>query len=211
MLEPFPMATDTRNRMIETTARLIQIQGLHGVSLSDILAASGAPRGSLYFHFPGGKEALVLEALRSGVIEASEALSDCLAAADHPADGIAEFFRLAARESEESGYAFGCPVAGIVLDRPAGESKLAQACQAALEEWLAMYREAFTSAGMAPDRAERLALTVLSSFEGALIVARSKESKAPIEAIGQEMSQWIAAALGTPARDSGGSRRADGA
>lgn len=189
------MATDTRSRMIEATARLVQTRGLHGVSLSDILSESGAPRGSLYFHFPGGKEALVLEALRAGVTEASDALRECLAAADNPAEGIAEFFRLAARESEESGYAFGCPVAGIVLDRPDMESELATACQQALDEWLEMYRAAFVAAGIGSARAERLALTVLGSFEGAVMLARSKQSPAPVEEIGREVTQWIAAAL----------------
>ncbi|TIV49083.1 MAG: helix-turn-helix transcriptional regulator, partial [Mesorhizobium sp.] len=48
------MATDTRTRMIEATALLIRRRGYHGTSLNDILSASGAPRGSLYFHFPGG-------------------------------------------------------------------------------------------------------------------------------------------------------------
>ena len=59
------MAKDTRTRMLETTARLLQHRGFYGTALSDILEQSGAPRGSLYFHFPGGKEQLVLEC-RSG-------------------------------------------------------------------------------------------------------------------------------------------------
>ena len=59
------MAVDTRVRLIETTARLLQHRGYHGTSLSDILEASGAPRGSLYFHFPGGKDQLAIEATRA--------------------------------------------------------------------------------------------------------------------------------------------------
>ena len=55
------MATDTRTRMIEATALLLRRRGYHGTSLNDILSASGAPRGSLYFHFPGGKDQLVIE------------------------------------------------------------------------------------------------------------------------------------------------------
>ena len=57
------MASNTRKKMIETTARLVQAKGYHGTSLNEILKKSDAPRGSLYFHFPGGKKTLVLEAM----------------------------------------------------------------------------------------------------------------------------------------------------
>jgi TetR/AcrR family transcriptional regulator, lmrAB and yxaGH operons repressor len=184
--------------MIETTARLVQERGLHGVSLNDILTESGAPRGSLYFHFPGGKQALVLEALKAGIEEATEALRDCLAEADSPARGVEDFFRLIATEMKDSNYAFGCPVAAIVLDRPEIGSDLARTCQAAFDHWAGMVCEALMAAGLEPDRANRLALTVLGSLEGALLMARGQASLAPIEAIGSEIAEWIAATLPLP-------------
>ncbi|WP_017941035.1 MULTISPECIES: TetR/AcrR family transcriptional regulator [unclassified Thioalkalivibrio] len=189
------MATDTRTRMIEATARLIQARGLHGVSLNDILEASGAPRGSLYFHFPGGKTDLVLEAVRAGVEEASRVLRGCLEAANGPAEGIRRFFQAAAGEMSESGYAFGCPVAPIVLDMPEEESALAEACQASFEEWMAMYRDALVAAGIRPARAVTLARTIISSLEGALILARSERNTTTIADVGNEMAALIENAM----------------
>lgn len=189
------MKTDTRTRMIETTARLVQKHGLHGVSLSDILTASGAPRGSLYFHFPGGKNELVLEALRAGIEEATDALRGCLADASSPAEGIHQFFLVTARELSESDYTFGCPVAAIVLDRPDVESELARTCQAAFDEWTRMYRDALVAAGLPSARAGSLALTVLASLEGALLMARSEQSAVPVEEVGAEVSAFIAGTL----------------
>lgn len=189
------MMKDTRTRMIETTARLVQTRGLHGVSLNDILRESEAPRGSLYFHFPGGKTALVLEALRAGIEEATAALRDCLAEADNPAKGIEDFFRVVARELVESDYAFGCPVAAVVLDRPDMESELARTCQAAFDLWIGMYRDALVGAGVPPARADRLALTVLAGLEGSLMMARSQQSPAPIEGVGQDITELVAATL----------------
>jgi len=189
------MKTDTRNRLIETTARLVQSRGFHGVSLNNILNESGAPRGSLYFHFPGGKTELVLEALRLGIEEATDALRKCLTETDNPAEGVRDFFAIVARDLTSSGYAFGCPVAGVVLDRPDIDSKLGKTCQAAFDQWAGMYRDALLAAGIAQDRAGRLALTVLASLEGALMMARSEHSASPVEQVGMEVSELIQAAL----------------
>ncbi|MCC5812083.1 MAG: TetR/AcrR family transcriptional regulator [Ectothiorhodospiraceae bacterium] len=185
------MSRDTRARMIETTARLIQTRGLHGVSLSDILNESGAPRGSLYFHFPGGKEALVLEAMRAGIDEATRILRECLANAKHPAAGVQSFFQAAAGEMTDSNYAFGCPVAPIVLDGPGADSELADACQAAFDEWMDLYREALIKAGLKPKRAGRLARMIVASLEGALIMARSERSTNCITQVGDELAALI--------------------
>lgn len=189
------MAKTTRTRMIETTLRLIQARGLHGVSLNDILSESGAPRGSLYFHFPGGKETLVLEAMQAGIDEASQALRESLAQATTPAEGVRLFFRAAAAEMTDSEYRFGCPVAPIILDAPEVSSELATVCRAALEDWTRMYHEVLQSAGLAPARAERLARMIVACLEGALIMARSQQASSIITEVGEEVSDLVATAL----------------
>ena len=114
------MAGDTRTRMLETTARLLQHRGYYGTALSDILAASGAPRGSLYFHFPGGKDQLVIEATRLAVDETSRYLRATLESANGPAQGVRVFFEAAADLLVETDYSFGCPVAPVILDATGG-------------------------------------------------------------------------------------------
>jgi AcrR family transcriptional regulator len=49
---------NSRTSMISSAAALIGARGLSGTSFSDVLADSGAPRGSIYHHFPGGKKQL---------------------------------------------------------------------------------------------------------------------------------------------------------
>lgn len=194
------MATDTRTRIIETTSRLIQVRGYYGVSLGDILSESGAPRGSLYYHFPGGKETLVLEAMREGIAEATRELQECLDGADNPAEGVRSFFRAAAREMVDANYLFGCPVAPIVLDTPETESELAKACQSALDEWEVLYRNALESSGLEHGHAARLARTILASMEGALIMARSRRDESPLEEVGDQMAEMINAVIAEQTR-----------
>ena len=82
------MANDTRTRILETTALLLRQRGYHGTSLNDILSASAAPRGSLYFHFPGGKDQLVIEVTRDSVADVTKRLGEALATESDPAVAV---------------------------------------------------------------------------------------------------------------------------
>ncbi len=186
---------NTRARMIETTARLLQHRGYHGTALSDILDESGAPRGSLYFHFPGGKDELALEATRAAVAEATQALATCLAEAKDPARAVRAYAELAARLMRESDFTFGCPVAPVILDAAGGVPALAALCRSAFESWTGMLRAAFVAAGMADRRARPLALLVVSSIEGLLLVARAYRDTAPLTAGALELEAMVAGAL----------------
>ena len=189
------MAKDTRARMIETAARLLQHRGYHGTSLSDILEASGAPRGSLYFHFPGGKDQLVIEATRAAVDEATRTLRDALTTARNPAQGVRTYAETAAGIMRETEYTFGCPVAPVVLDATTGVTELAELCRQAFEIWGELLWRSFVEAGIPDRRASALALLVISSIEGALVIARAYRDCGPLMTIAAELEAAVAAAL----------------
>ena len=189
------MAKDTRARMLETTARLLQHRGYYGTSLSEILAESGAPRGSLYFHFPGGKDQLVVEATRAAVEETTAALRETLAGAASPARGVRAFAEAVAGLMRESGYTFGCPVAPVILDATGGLDELAELCRGASEEWVRLLRGSLATAGVPEPRADALALLVVASIEGLLLVARAYRDCGPILVVAAELETVVAAAL----------------
>jgi TetR/AcrR family transcriptional repressor of lmrAB and yxaGH operons len=191
---------DTREYMIETTASLVHRRGFYGTSLNEILAESGAPRGSLYYHFPGGKEELVLEATRQGVATVTQLLKEVLTDSPDPAEGVRAFVEAAAHVLRDSGYVFGCPVAPIVLDSPES-SALAEVCQEAFEEWQRVLVEGLGSGGIERGRAESLATVVVCALEGGLILARASRDIAPLDAIAQELASMVRSALprSTPA------------
>jgi TetR/AcrR family transcriptional repressor of lmrAB and yxaGH operons len=188
------MASDTRVHMIETTAGLVHRRGFHGTSLNEILEQSGAPRGSLYYHFPGGKEELVLEATRQGVAIVTQLLKEVLTDSPDPADGVHAFVEAAAHELRDSGYVFGCPVAPIVLDSPES-SALAEVCQEALEEWQQVLVEGLGSTGIERGRTESLATTIVCALEGGLILARARRETAPLDAVAEELASMVRSAL----------------
>jgi TetR/AcrR family transcriptional regulator, lmrAB and yxaGH operons repressor len=189
------MASDTRDRMLEATARLLQQRGYHGASLNDILAASGAPRGSLYFHFPGGKDQLVIEATRATVDRITADLREALAGTPDPARAVRGFFAATAEAVQASNYAFGCPVAPVILDSTADVPELAALCRNALDGWIGMLSGAFTKAGIAPKRAQALALLAQSTIEGLLLIARARRDCGAFAEVSKEIEAVVAAAM----------------
>jgi TetR/AcrR family transcriptional repressor of lmrAB and yxaGH operons len=189
------MASDTRTRMIETTARLLQHRGYHGASLNEILEASGAPRGSLYFHFPGGKEQLAIEATRAAVDEATQALAAMLAQSKTAAAGVRAYAEAAAQLMRESDYTFGCPVSPLILDASGGVAELAKLCREAFETWTGMIAAALAAAGAPKGRAASLALLSVTAIEGALLAARAYRDIKPLMTVGAELEVILSAAL----------------
>jgi TetR/AcrR family transcriptional repressor of lmrAB and yxaGH operons len=188
------MATHTRTRMLDATARLLQQRGYHGTSLNDILAESGAPRGSLYFHFPGGKDQLVVEASRTSVERVTKHRRDVLAGAASPAAAVRAFADGMVLLLEETDYQLGCPIAPIVLDGTSEVADLAELCRATFAEWIGLLRESFAEAGIAKQRADALALLTQSSFEGALLIARAYRDSSPVRTVAGEVEAMVAAA-----------------
>lgn len=189
------MANDTRTRILETTALLLRQRGYHGTSLNDILGASGAPRGSLYFHFPGGKDQLVIEVTRDSVADVTKRLGEALAAESDPAVAVHHIYQSVGRMLEDNQFSLGCPIAPVVLDSPTDLPELAELCRSAFEQWIGLLREAFVRAGVPERRAHALALLVESSLEGLMVIARATRDRAPLQAVADEVAALIEGAV----------------
>ncbi|RJO70107.1 TetR/AcrR family transcriptional regulator [Nocardia panacis] len=164
--------TDTRERVLDTAAELFQTQGYSGTGLNTVLARSGAPKGSLYFHFPEGKTQLAVEAIaRSshGVEERISAVLATAAGAEEAVVALGEFFAAGLEESE---YRKGCPVATVALEA-ADDDDIRAACASAYRSWQEMIAEALCRWDIDPERAAALASLVLSAIQGALVLART--------------------------------------
>ena len=189
------MAKDTRTRILETTALLLRKRGYHGTSLNDILSASGAPRGSLYFHFPGGKDQLVIEVTRDSVDKVTQRLGEALAAEADPAVAVHHIYQAIGRMLEENEFTLGCPIAPVVLDAPADVPELADLCRSAFQQWIGLLQASFVGAGVPERRAHALAVLVESSLEGLMVIARATRDRAPILVVANEVAALIESAV----------------
>ena len=189
------MANDTRTRMLEATGRLLRQRGYHGTSLNDILATSGAPRGSLYFHFPGGKDQLVIEVTRASVAEVAEKLREQLAAAKSPAVAVRRIAEATAEMLKSSDYARSCPVAPVVLDSTTDIPELIELCRQAFEQWIGLLRDAFAKSGIPEKRARSLAMLVEASLEGMMVICRATRDYKPLLLVADELATVLEAAV----------------
>ena len=190
------MVTDTKDKMIARTAVLLATKGLQGTSFSEVLAASGAPRGSLYHHFPGGKDELVLAAVE---LAGEKALAVLERLAGKPADEVADaFIALWRLVLEKSGFRAGCAVAAVTVaaDDPALIARAALVFRA----WRGKLADLLASGGIPATAAPAAAATLISACEGAVILARAERSFEPFDLVAASQRAAIRSAMAPPSR-----------
>ncbi|WP_329214522.1 TetR/AcrR family transcriptional regulator [Streptomyces sp. NBC_00683] len=175
--------TETRDRLLAATQELIETGGYYGAGLNQVIATSGAPRGSLYFHFPGGKDQLVGESVRRAGQSIGVALGDLADPGPSVTDLVNGVLRYLGDRLEESGWRKGCPVATVALETAAVNDPLQEACSEVYTSWEAALREQLTDR---PD-ADDLAVTILALVEGALLLARAHRSREPLERVARQV------------------------
>ena len=181
----------TRQTLIETTARLLQEQGFAATGLNQIVRESGQPRGSLYFHFPGGKEELAAAAVKAGAAQVEVILQEGLAGAENPEAVLVKTSALFADELQASQFSKGCPVSTVALEATNATPLLQKACAEAYEAWLALITETFIRLGLSSDRSPRLARLTLSSIEGALLLAKATQDITPLTDVAADLSPLL--------------------
>lgn len=164
---------DTRQRLVTSMRRLVQRRGYNGFGLNELLADAGAPKGVLYHHFPGGKVALAVEAVKRSAESAVTSLRAALEEKRTVRAALAAWIEGAAGRLEKSGFVNGCPLATITLETAATEPALREALDASFRDLRAALAETLASEGRSRAQAERLSTLFISAYEGALMQARA--------------------------------------
>src|SRR5919198_3863828 len=176
-----PRRSDARQKMILSQALLQRERGVAGTALPDVLEHSGAPRGSIYHHFPNGRAQLAAEATAWAAEWTAKRLESHRAAGDvvGAVDAFVEEWNATLLDS---GYAAGCPVAAGALD-----PSTRRAAGAGFRRWEQLLRDALERSGRPPERAESLAVVVIAAIEGALVLARAEGTTRPLERVAEQL------------------------
>lgn len=178
-----PRRSDAKNKMIKTALLLFREKGYHGVGLAEILEQSGAPKGSFYHHFPGGKQELALAVLDAAnrfmlrlIDNAFENAGTIEAAVDAVIDDIVE---LAASEK----FSLGCPVTSFSVELTREDGEIRKRADTVLRGWVQRMVEQLEP--FSPDQDELKRYTevfraVLTTIEGGWIVSQIQKSAEPL-------------------------------
>ncbi len=181
----------TREQIVRTTAELLEAQGYHATGLNQIVAESGAPKGSLYYYFPAGKEELTAEAIGLTGEAIARHIRDSLAETAEPAEAVATFIRALAQRIAASDCRGGSAITIVALETAATSERLNQACRRAYGLWQAAFRAKLVAGGFAPERAEQLATAIIAAVEGGVVLSRTQRSPAPLERVAEELRQHL--------------------
>jgi TetR/AcrR family transcriptional repressor of lmrAB and yxaGH operons len=170
----------TRDRLVHAMARALQQRGYHGIGLAELLAEAGAPKGVLYHHFPGGKQALAVAAIEATAAHIAASLDRLIAARADPLPALQGWLALAQAQLDRSGFERGCPLATVALETTAADTAVRAALAQAFDGIRARLALLLCAAGVAEARAGGLAALVVAAYEGALMQARVAGSAAPM-------------------------------
>ncbi|ABK70684.1 TetR/AcrR family transcriptional regulator [Mycolicibacterium smegmatis] len=186
-----------RERMVRSAAVLIRERGAHPTAIADVLAHSGAPRGSAYHYFPGGRTQLLCEAI-------DYASDHVTARLDRATDTFALLDDMVARFRDQllaSDFRAGCPVVAVAVE--AGDPEKADSADAvreragaAFQRWIARITARLCDDGVPVERAEELATLITTSVEGAVLVARTTRDVKPLELVHRQLREQLTAATG---------------
>ena len=181
--------TDSRASMVRGAASLIRTRGVNATSFSDVLAETGAPRGSIYHHFPAGKEQLAGDAIRWTSERVLAHQRACRATT--PAGVLDCFIDMWRQVVLASGGAAGCVVAGVAIDTVAADRPAMDLVRATFRAWVDLLHEQLVAVGVPGRRASRIAVAVVAGMEGALILCRAEGNSGPLETVAAELKRLL--------------------
>ncbi|CAA9260978.1 MAG: hypothetical protein AVDCRST_MAG83-2693 [uncultured Arthrobacter sp.] len=180
--------TDTRERIVHSSLQAMREQGFTATAISDIVTASGAPRGSVTFHFPGGKDEIAGEVIKLRTSQVLAGVEDIAAANTSAKDFLLACIDAVADDFAASGFTAGCPVAPIAIERGTRAPVLRQTSADFFRAWRDSVARHLTGYGIESTRAARVSTLMVSAVEGALVISRTEETLDAIHAVRDELA-----------------------
>ncbi|TPG33639.1 TetR/AcrR family transcriptional regulator [Mycolicibacterium hodleri] len=186
-----------RDRMVASAAVLIRERGAHSTAISDVLEHSGAPRGSAYHYFPGGRTQLLCEAVDFASDHVAAQIGSAATGLE-VLDAIVAGFR---RQLTKTGFRAGCPVVAVAVEAgdPLKDENVVvlERAGAAFVRWTDLITQQLVDDGTAEDRAQELAVFLTAAIEGAVVMARATRDVGPLDSTHRELRSLLQAERGS--------------
>lgn len=181
-----------REQLIKTTSQLMEAQGYHATGMNQIVAESGAPKGSLYYYFPDGKEELAAEAIKQTGEIVAERIRRNISNTEEIGKGIQAFIHTIADAVEVSGFSSGGPLTAVAMETATTNDRLNRACREAFGQILDAFTGLLAELGYSAERAASLATFITAAIEGGIILSRTQHSGEPLRRVADELRPLVA-------------------
>jgi AcrR family transcriptional regulator len=185
----------TRQRLVTAAAELFRRQGYAATGIKAILSAAGAPYGSLYHFFPGGKAELGRAVIEEGGVAYRELVEGFYPDDGDPLDATRQFFEGGADLLESTGFADACPIATIAGEIADTHEAMRAAAATAFGSWMASLAAHLVAHGADPAGADAAAVELFCLIEGAFVLARTTRSADPVRIAGRRAIAIVAEAV----------------
>lgn len=199
-----PPLTRHREAIIDAAVRLFRQKGYAATGLADIVEASGAPKGSVYHYFPGGKAEIGEAAVREAGRRVVETVRGLAASASSAGDLVKAHAALLGDWMAKSGYRDGAPMTTVLLENAPQDPAITAAGREALGAWADELAACLIRDGVSGAQAERFASLTVSALDGALLQARVEQSRRPLDIAAEELSRLFTLALAAQGARTGG-------
>jgi AcrR family transcriptional regulator len=181
MMTDMPKKSDSKDRMIAAARRLFREHGYQGTALSDVITESAAPRGSIYFHFPGGKDELAREVTLLHTGDHITHINRAAASTTTASQLIEALITRIRDELLASNYREGCAMAPLVIESTTASAQLHDATRRGFNDMITTLAARLTEKNIPAPRATQLATQTWTSIQGALILSRVLGSPEPFD------------------------------
>lgn len=178
---------ETRLRLIRAAVALYQSRGYHATGVSAILDHAGVPKGSMYHHFPGGKQALTIAAVDHLAEDMAARFARTSEGGARARTQITRLFTDAAASLEAHDYAQGALLSLLAQEVEPGETALRSRIAQAYRDASRQLADNLAEGGA--DMPEELATTVLAALDGGIARARAQRSTVGLHCAGEVLAR----------------------
>ena len=182
--------------MLDSAIELFRQHGYNGTGFRDLVAHGGAPRGSIYHHFPEGKAQLAVEALKLAGERIEAVFRQGALEGDDFVAGFEWVWAWWTGYVAGSDFEAGCPVAGVAMESHPEAPQVSEAANAVFQRWVGSIALGLQMSGLGAEEAHGLGALIIAAQEGATLMARVNRSPEPLERVGEALADLLRRRLG---------------